>query len=137
VGLRSDLSKPLYENLIQNDQQVWNEHIRLFAIPTTSGTGSEVTPFATMWDSKTQKKYSISTAFMYPETAILDASLTLTLPKKLTLYTGLDAISHSLESLWNKNKTDESQSFALKSLELANSSFLKLLEPLLIQSLIL
>lgn len=130
VGLKSDYTKPLYENLIENDQQVWNEHIRLIAIPSTSGTGSEVTPFATMWDSKTQKKYSISTSFMYPDTALLDASLTLTLPKRLTLHTGLDAISHSLESLWNKNKNPKSQNYALKSLELASKSFTSLLDNL-------
>lgn len=130
VGLKSNLSRPLYNNLIKNDKQSWDGFIDLIAIPTTSGTGSEVTPFATMWDTQTNKKYSISTNNLYPKAAILDPSLTLTLPRRLTLHTGLDAISHSLESLWNKNKTKESQRFALESLKLANKSFLNLLDNL-------
>lgn len=130
VALLSELAKPLEENLIHNPEQKWDQKIKLIAIPTTSGTGSEVTPFATMWDTNTFKKYSIAYAGLYPEYAILDASLTLTLPRRLTLHTGLDAISHSLESLWNKNKTKESQYFALESLKLANKSFLNLLDNL-------
>jgi alcohol dehydrogenase len=87
----------------------------LIAIPTTSGTGSEVTPFATVWDSAAQKKYSL--ANVAPTATILDAHLTLTLPIQDTLYPALDALSHALESLWNKNRTVKSQELAIQAIE--------------------
>jgi len=59
---------------------------------------------------------------VYPVHALLDPELTLTLPQKETLYTGLDAISHALESLWNKNRTPVSEALALKALTLANEA---------------
>lgn len=130
VALAQKEENPLQLNLIESSEQNWQDKIKLIAIPTTSGTGSEVTPFATMWDSNTFKKYSIAYKNLYPEFAILDASLTLTLPRRLTLHTGLDAISHSLESLWNNNKTKDSQYYAIESLKLANKSFLNLLDNL-------
>ncbi|PKH00834.1 phosphonoacetaldehyde reductase [Paraglaciecola sp. MB-3u-78] len=87
----------------------------LIAIPTTSGTGSEVTPFATVWDSAAQKKFSL--ANVAPTVAILDAHLTLSLPRQETLYPALDALSHALESLWNKNRTVQSQEHAIQAIE--------------------
>jgi len=95
------------------------ESIPVFAIPTTSGTGAEVTPFATVWDRKLRKKHSLASAGMFPAAAVLDASLTLTLPGDETLYTGLDAISHCLESLWNKNRSPLSESYASGGLGMA------------------
>lgn len=91
----------------------------LIAIPTTSGTGSEVTPFATVWDSMTEKKLSLSGYFVYPTIAILDPKLTIPLPKDITLSTGLDSISHALESIWNINRSPLSLNFATHSLKLA------------------
>lgn len=91
--------------------------IQLIAVPTTSGTGSEVTPFATIWDSVSNKKYSLDG--IYPSVALLCPELTLTLPYKQTLFTGLDTISHALESIWNVNQTPFSLLYATKALELA------------------
>lgn len=90
--------------------------IPVVAIPTTAGTGAEVTPFATVWDSEQQKKFSISN--VKPAHAILDAELTQTLPRQETLYSALDALSHSLESLWNTNCTEESKQYAGASIGL-------------------
>lgn len=90
----------------------------IIAIPTTAGTGSEVTMWATVWDMEEKKKYSISHPSLYPEKAILDPELTLTLPEKETIYTGLDALSHAMESIWNKNHNPVSDMFALKAIEL-------------------
>lgn len=87
----------------------------VIAIPTTSGTGAEVTPFATVWDSVKQKKISLSK--VTPKVAILDANLTLSLPQRETLYPALDALSHALESLWNINRTEQSQAYAIRAIE--------------------
>jgi phosphonate metabolism-associated iron-containing alcohol dehydrogenase len=84
----------------------------IIAIPTTAGTGSEVTMWGTVWDEVTGAKYSISHRELYPEHAVLIAELTLTLPEDLTLYTALDALSHCMESIWNKRANAVSDAFA-------------------------
>lgn len=96
----------------------WSKRLALIAIPTTSGTGSEVTPFATVWDHTAHKKYSLAGQFVYPDVALMDASLTLTLDAENTLYPALDTISHALESMWNKNCTPISKAFALQAISL-------------------
>ena len=89
------------------------------AIPTTSGTGSEVTPFATVWDLTLGAKHSLATAEMLPQVALLDPVLTLDLPREITVATGLDAISQALESIWNNRSNPLTTSFALRALDLA------------------
>lgn len=98
------------------------ESLPLVAIPTTAGTGSEVTPFATVWDHQKGKKYSLADESVYPQAALLDAELTLSFDRDITLYPALDAISHALESLWNKNCTTVSKAFALQALSLATQA---------------
>jgi phosphonate metabolism-associated iron-containing alcohol dehydrogenase len=100
----------------------WAPRLPLVAIPTTSGTGAEVTPFATVWDHEQHKKHSLTGDFVFPDVALLDASLTLTLGEEDTLYPALDAISHALESLWNKNCTPVSRAFAFQALALSNAA---------------
>ncbi len=78
-------------------------HFPIIAVPTTSGTGSEVTCWATVWDNDAQKKYSLNLPSLYPEHAVIDPELMLKAPRGLTVSTGLDALSHSLESIWNVN----------------------------------
>lgn len=90
----------------------------VIAVPTTAGTGSEVTMWATVWDMEEKKKYSISHPALYPKIALLAPELTLTLPEKATIYTGLDALSHAMEAIWNKNHNPISDTFALKAIEL-------------------
>lgn len=97
----------------------WNNRLPLIAIPTTAGTGAEVTPFATIWDRECRRKYSLASPLMFPDAALLDAGLTLTLPEEETLYSGLDAVSHALESIWNRNRTPVSRALAMQALSLA------------------
>lgn len=85
------------------------------AVPTTAGTGSEVTCWATVWDNLSGKKYSLSLPSLYPECAIVDPLLMLEKPRSLTISTALDALSHALESLWNKNANPISMTFAVKA----------------------
>ena len=75
----------------------------IIAVPTTAGTGSEVTSWATVWDTAAMKKYSLARPDLYPEHAVVDPQLMLGMPRQLTISTGLDALSHALESLWNVN----------------------------------
>lgn len=75
----------------------------IIAVPTTAGTGSEVTCWATVWDEDRGQKYSLARTNLYPEVAIVDPALMLGKPHGLTLPTALDALSHSLESIWNVN----------------------------------
>ena len=76
---------------------------KLIAVPTTSGTGSEVTGWATIWNRAAGKKYSLHLPETWPEAAVVDPELVLSLPAGPTLAAGLDALSHALESIWNIN----------------------------------
>jgi len=86
---------------------------RLIAIPTTAGTGSEVTPWATVWDRARGRKYSLHLPQTWPEAAIVDPELALSLPHMPTLAAGLDALSHALESVWNVHANPVSDTHAV------------------------
>jgi phosphonate metabolism-associated iron-containing alcohol dehydrogenase len=89
----------------------------LIAAPTTAGTGSEVTPWATIWDTANHKKYSLHLDCTWPTVAIVDPELMLTVPAGVTVSTGLDALSHALESIWNINANPISDTFAISAIE--------------------
>jgi len=116
VILNQGKKTPLAKIFREGESQSWQGSIPLVVIPTTAGTGSESTPFATVWDSVTHKKYSVIGDQLYPKAAVLDPFLTVTLPYEHTLYSGLDAISHALESLWNVSSTPVSKAFAVTAL---------------------
>lgn len=84
----------------------------IIAIPTTAGTGSEVTSWATVWDTGAMKKYSLARETLYPEIALVDPLLAVGLPRAVTISTGLDALSHALESIWNVNANPVSGALA-------------------------
>jgi phosphonate metabolism-associated iron-containing alcohol dehydrogenase len=85
----------------------------LIAIPTTAGTGSEVTPWATIWDYGAQVKHSLHLEQTWPSAALIDPALMQSLPASVTLQSGLDALSHALESIWNVNANPISDTFAV------------------------
>jgi alcohol dehydrogenase len=89
--------------------------VPIIAVPTTSGTGSEVTHWATVWDSANGNKYSLAHPLLYPEAAVLDPALIVGAPRGLTLATGLDSLSHALESIWNVNANPVSANFAVEA----------------------
>lgn len=123
VALQCGKTNPIDAIFRKNNPLNWTQKIPLIAVPTTSGTGAEVTPFATVWDPLSKNKHSLFNDMLYPEYALLDPDLTTTLPLQETLYTGLDAISHALESLWNRNRTPISELFANQALTYAAKSF--------------
>lgn len=102
----------------------------IIAVPTTSGTGSEVTCWATVWDTDAKKKYSLNRPNLYPEHAILDPKASLGAPYGLTLSTGLDALSHALESIWNVNANPVSANHAILAATEILETLPKLLERL-------
>ena len=73
--------------------------VPIIAVPTTAGTGSEVTSWATVWDTEAKKKYSLSDPRLYPTDAFVDPELTLAAPRGLTVSTGLDALSVDRKSV--------------------------------------
>lgn len=83
------------------------------AVPTTAGTGSELTRWATIWDLAAGRKTSVEADWLQPAVAVVDASLCLSLPWSVTLASGLDALSHAMESLWNRSATPVSEALAL------------------------
>lgn len=87
-------------------------------LPTTHGTGSEVTMWGTLWNYQEKKKYSISHKDLYPTMAILDGNLTIDLPLEISITTILDALSHSFESIWNKNSNPISTNYAIEAISI-------------------
>jgi phosphonate metabolism-associated iron-containing alcohol dehydrogenase len=114
-----DLTK---EKIPKKDYKI----IPIISIPTSAGTGSEVTPYSTIWDMQEKRKYSLNLPDLFSEVAIYDPVLTLTVPKDITIRTGLDALSHSLESIWNKNATPVTINYAVKSAKLIVNNLVKL-----------
>ena len=88
------------------------------AIPTSSGTGSEVTPFAVITDEKTGAKYPLADYELMPNMAIVDTDLMMSAPKGLTCASGLDAMVHAIEAYASVMATDFSDGLALRSLKL-------------------
>ncbi len=91
---------------------------QLIAIPTTSGTGSEVTPFAVFKDKRTHRKITVVDETLLPAVAILDANLTRSLPPAITTDTAVDALTHALESLVSILATDYTDGLALEAMRL-------------------
>ncbi|MGX3010351.1 phosphonoacetaldehyde reductase [Helicobacter sp. 23-1044] len=121
IGLNRPLSEVSYQNNA-NEYPRTNCHktqnIPIYAIPTTSGTSSELTHWATIWDNDAFIKHSLSDEILYPKEAIYDPHLTLSLPRKTTIHTALDALSHSFESIWNNNANPISTHYALNAIEI-------------------
>jgi len=90
----------------------------LFAIPTTSGTGSEATIAAVITNSKTHEKYAINDTALIPHYAVLDPNLTLGLPKHITSTTGMDALTHAVEAYIGNSNTKETKKMSEDAIRL-------------------
>lgn len=91
--------------------------IEVIAVPTTSGTGSEVTKWATIWDMEQKEKLSVDCTECFPKMALIVPEFTVSMSERLTLATGLDALSHAMEAFWARARTPLSQALALTSIE--------------------
>ena len=90
----------------------------LIAVPTTAGTGSEVTIFAVMSDPEKQEKFTISGALIAPAVAVLDPLLTLKLPPSVTAFTGMDALTHAIEAFTSSIAQPATDALALSAIKL-------------------
>ena len=94
------------------------EKAKMVCIPTTSGTGSEVTSFAVITDKKINKKYPLADYELTPDVAIIDPDLVMTLPKSITADTGMDVLTHALEAYVSNMASDYTDGLAEKAVEL-------------------
>lgn len=91
---------------------------KLVAVPTTSGTGSEVTPYAVITDDKTHVKYPLTDYELTPQVAIVDPEFVMTVPKRTVAWSGLDTLSHALESYVSVMASDFTRPWALQAIKL-------------------
>ena len=96
--------------------------IPVILVPTTAGTGSEVTPIAILSDTKEKLKKGIVSPFLFPEVAIVDPKLTIGLPPSVTAFTGMDALTHAIEACYSINATDLSDLLAFRAMELISKN---------------
>ena len=94
------------------------EKAYFIAIPTTAGTGSEVTPFAVITDEETGIKYPLADYELMPDMAIVDPDMMMNAPKGLTAASGIDALTHSLEAIASMLATDYTDSLALRAIKI-------------------
>ena len=94
------------------------EKAYFIAIPTTAGTGSEVTPFAVITDQDTGVKYPLADYELMPKMAIVDADMMMNAPRGLTSASGIDAVTHDLEAIASMMATDYTDGLALQSLKM-------------------
>jgi len=109
-------------------QTISSELKPLIVIPTTAGTGSEVTSAAVVYDEEAQVKHSFVDDFLKPKIAILDPSLTLKMPAKLTSATAIDAFSHALEAYTSPMRSPVSDGLSVEALRLIKNKLIQVLE---------
>jgi phosphonate metabolism-associated iron-containing alcohol dehydrogenase len=117
ISVLSKNQGPVDEYLSGN-RKIVNRGVPIVAIPTTAGTGTEVTQYASIIDERKKRKLSLSHEHIHPSVAIVDPILTVTMPKFVTAATGLDALSQCIEAYWSKNHTPISDIFALNGIDL-------------------
>lgn len=101
------------------------ENIPLIAIPTTSGTGSEVTAFSVISDPAKGKKFPLISDDMIPEEAILDVEFVKSVPADITANTGMDVLTHAIEAYVSKNNNEFSAALAEKAVEICGAFLLR------------
>ncbi len=121
-GSAIDSSKSIREFALRVDPYA---EVGLIAIPTTSGTGSEVTSFAVVSDPKEKMKYPLVSEHLTPDEAILDAELVKSVPPEITADTGMDVFTHALEACVSTNRSDFTNALAEKAIEICGVFLLR------------
>ena len=125
-ALKGDLA-PFLDHL-QNGVELSDTFapIPIIAVPTTSGTGSEVTRWGTIWGDE-NVKFSLHNPALYPSDAVIDPALCVSMPADVTLSSGLDALSHAMEAVWNQNHTPLSDQFARTAISMLRTDLDKVI----------
>jgi alcohol dehydrogenase class IV len=118
TGTSSPYSIAEIKDSIRNKKYQGGEFIDIIAVPSTAGTGSEVTQWATIWDENKTCKFSIDDPGIKPKLAIIVPELTISMSAELTLSTGLDAMCQSIEAYWSKHTTPVVQEIAHRAIEI-------------------
>lgn len=121
-----DSLKHLFEEFAQKFVDIRKRIVKFYhphktqmvAIPTTSGTGSEVTPFAVITDDATHVKYPLADYQLTPQVAIVDPEFVMTVPKRTVSWSGIDALSHALESYVSVMASDYTKPISLQAIKL-------------------
>lgn len=106
----------------------YGKHIPFVAIPTTSGTGSEATLVAVILNKIQNIKMEFISYFLVPDVAVLDPRMTLTLPKRITASTGMDALCHAIEGYTCIQKNPMSDAYAISAIEIIRDNLIKAVE---------
>lgn len=116
------------DGILSKSYSFRNGFIDIIAVPSTAGTGSELTQWGTVWDYKNEFKYSVDNSNLKPKLALIAPDLTLTLPNRLTLTTALDTLSHAMEAFWSRHTTVLVKDIAVRAIELVVSNLKYTLE---------
>lgn len=117
VGARVSYPKRSLDKL-KGDLRIMRKLPPLFAVPTTAGTGSEVTVTAVITDTEKRHKYTMNSFPLIPSFAVLDPKVTYTLPKHLTATTGMDALTHAVEAYIGRSTSRETRRLAKEAVKL-------------------
>ena len=129
-GVRMLISQDVLDinDLMGDEILKYGKHIPFIVIPTTAGTGSEVTLVAVIEDKIKNVKMEFISYFLLPDVAILDSQMTVSLPKKVTASTGIDALCHAIEAYSCIQKNPMSDSYAISAISLIKENLLKVVE---------
>ena len=127
-GIATLLTNPGKAISYRGFDKVKNKPLPVIAVPTTAGTGSEVTPFAVFIDTKEKIKLGINTEYNRPIIAILDPELTLTCSMDVTKYSAMDAIIHTTEAYVSKQDNDFMNMICFNAIDLLYPSILEIIE---------
>ena len=118
----SEVFKKLQQKFVDIRKRIVKFHhakkTRMFAIPTTSGTGSEVTPYAVITDDNTHVKYPLTDYELTPQVSIVDPEFVMTVPKRTVALSGLDSLSHALESYVSVMASDFTRPWSMQAIKL-------------------
>jgi alcohol dehydrogenase class IV len=107
-----------FREIILEERYLGNPGTDMLAVPTTAGTGSEVTPWATLWDRAMGRKYSLSSPDFFAKYALILPELAVGLPKHTTVSVALDALCHAAEAYWAKSANPISSSYSLRAIRI-------------------
>lgn len=108
----------ILESIVNKEYLKYKNVIEFIAVPTTAGTGSEVTKWGTIWQGDHTKKLSVEADWLAPTSAVIIPEVTVKMPIRLTLSSGLDALSHATESYWSKKSNPISRELSKSAIRL-------------------